>query len=111
MKVNNESERLLRAAMQRILAGTPIRSSGTFTVTTLAAEAGVSRRTAGRATAILRDLREAGERRANRPSSDNDEKARQRDQLVDLRKNWPTAAPKPAGSAPTWRHRPAGWRC
>ena len=59
MSVNDESERLLRAAMGRILAGKPIRSSGSHTVTALAAEAGVSRRTASRATAVLRDFREA----------------------------------------------------
>ncbi|MDP8931032.1 MAG: hypothetical protein M3O70_21275 [Actinomycetota bacterium] len=86
MKVNDESERLLRAAMQRILAGTPIRSSGSFTVTALAVEAGVSRRTAGRATGVLRDFRDAGERSAKGPSSDNGERARLRDELIDVRK-------------------------
>lgn len=61
MKVNDESEQLLRAAMARILAGTPIRSNGSHTVTALAAEAGVSRRTAARATGVLRDFRDAVE--------------------------------------------------
>lgn len=61
MKVNDESERLLRAAMARILAGTPIRSNGSHTVSALAAEAGVSRRTAARATGVLRDFRDATE--------------------------------------------------
>ena len=61
MKVNDESERLLRAAMARILAGTPIRSNGSHTVSALAAEAGVSRRTAARATGVLRDFRDAVE--------------------------------------------------
>lgn len=59
MKVNDESERLLRAAMARILAGTPIRSNGSHTVSALAAEAGVSRRTAARATGVLGDFRDA----------------------------------------------------
>lgn len=59
MKVSDESERLLRAAMARILAGTPIRSNGSHTVTALATEAGVSRRTAARATGVLRDFRDA----------------------------------------------------
>ncbi|MDP1805327.1 MAG: hypothetical protein Q8K72_09190 [Acidimicrobiales bacterium] len=61
MNVNEESERLLRAAMARILAGTPIRSNGSHTVSALAAEAGVSRRTAARATGVLRDFRDAVE--------------------------------------------------
>lgn len=61
MKVNDETERLLRAAMDRILAGSPIRSNGSYTVTALAAEAGVSRRTASRATGVLRDFRAAAE--------------------------------------------------
>ncbi len=86
MKVNDESERLLRAAMDRIVAGRPIRSSGSFTVTALAVEAGVSRRTAGRATGVLRDFREAGERSAKGPSSDNGERGRLRDELIDVRK-------------------------
>jgi len=57
--VNDESERLLRAAMDRIVAGTPIRSNGSHTVTALAAEAGVSRRTAARASGVLGDFRDA----------------------------------------------------
>jgi len=61
VRVNDESERLLRAAMDRIVAGTPIRSDGTYTVTALAAEAGVSRRTAARATGVLGDFRAAAE--------------------------------------------------
>lgn len=61
MNVNDESERLLRAAMARILAGAPIRSNGSHTVSALAAEAGVSRRTAARATGVLRDFRDAAE--------------------------------------------------
>jgi hypothetical protein len=59
LNVNEDSERQLRAAMGRILAGTPIRSNGSYTVTALAAEAGMSRRTAGRATGVLRDFRDA----------------------------------------------------
>lgn len=67
MRVNDESERLLRAAMARILAGTPIRSTGSHTVSALAAEAGVSRRTAARATGVLRDFRDAVEGLAKPP--------------------------------------------
>jgi hypothetical protein len=65
--VNDHSDRVLRAAMHRILAGTPIRSNGSFTVTALAAEAGVSRRTAARATTVLRDFRDAIEHRQTPP--------------------------------------------
>jgi hypothetical protein len=67
--VNDYSERVLRAAMHRILAGTPIRSNGSFTVTALAAEAGLSRRTAARATTVLRDFRDATEHRPTPPVS------------------------------------------
>jgi chromosome segregation ATPase len=63
MNVNDESERQLRAAMDRLLSGTPIRSSGSMTVSALAAEAGVSRRTAGRAKGVLHDFQSALERR------------------------------------------------
>lgn len=74
VKVNDESERLLRAAMARIVAGTPIRSNGSYTVTALAAEAGVSRRTAARATGVLRDSRAAAEVAAkpSKPVGDGD---------------------------------------
>jgi hypothetical protein len=53
--------------MDRILAGTPLRSNGSFTVTALAAEAGISRRTAARATTVLRDFRDAIEHRPTPP--------------------------------------------
>jgi hypothetical protein len=65
--VNDHSDRVLRAAMDRILAGTPIRSNGSFTVTALAAEAGLSRRTAARATTVLRDFRDAIEHQPTPP--------------------------------------------
>ena len=67
MTVNDQSDRVLRAAMDRILAGTPFRSNGSFTVTALAAEAGISRRTAARATTVLRDFRDAIEQRPTPP--------------------------------------------
>jgi hypothetical protein len=42
--MNTDIERdAIEAAMSRLLAGTPIRSSGTLTVTTLATEAGLKR--------------------------------------------------------------------
>lgn len=51
-----ETERVLRDAMQRLLGGKPKRGSGKLTVTNLAAEAGVSRATANRYPAVLRDF-------------------------------------------------------
>lgn len=54
--VSPASDGALRAALQRLAEGTPRRSDGALTVTTLAAEAGVSRSTANRATDVLRDL-------------------------------------------------------
>ena len=59
MNVNDESDRQLRAAMQRLLDGSPIRSNGSLTVSALAVEAGLSRRTAGRAKGVLRDFQDA----------------------------------------------------
>lgn len=86
MTVSDESERLLRAAMARIMAGTPIRSNGSHTVTALAAEAGVSRRTAARATGVLRDFRDAV---AALPTAaqapDADEAGRLREELAQAR--------------------------
>ncbi|MGH8921852.1 MAG: hypothetical protein ACRD0H_26510, partial [Actinomycetes bacterium] len=84
MKVNDESEGLLRAAMARILAGTPIRSNGSHTVSALAAEAGLSRRTAARATGVLRDFRDATEGLATPvPAPSDKEAARLRKALAD----------------------------
>jgi hypothetical protein len=77
MNVNHESERQLRAAMDRLLAGTPFRSNGCLTVSALAAEAGLSRRTAGRAKGVLRDFRAAVERRDAPSLPDHESKARQ----------------------------------
>jgi hypothetical protein len=59
--VNDCSDRVLRAAMDRILAGAPSRRHGSCTVTALAAEAG--RRTAAWATTVPRDFRDAIEHR------------------------------------------------
>ncbi len=72
MNVNDESERQLRAAMDRLLAGTPIRSNGSMTVSALAAEAGLSRRTAGRAKGVLRDFQAALERRGAPGAADQE---------------------------------------
>lgn len=48
----------LEEAMQRLLEGRPARTDGALTIANLAREAGVSRATANRATAILRQFRE-----------------------------------------------------
>jgi hypothetical protein len=85
VNVNDDSERLLRAAMARLLAGTPIRSNGSHTVTSLAAEAGVSRRTASRATGVLRDFQDATAAMVEPPSPFSQETGPIRAELADAR--------------------------
>ena len=63
MKVSEEKQAALRAAMERLLAGTPERSDGKLDVATLAREAGVSRATANRAAAVLAEFRRRVEER------------------------------------------------
>jgi len=55
----------LRAALHRLRGGTPIRTSGALTISGLAAEAGVSRATANRATEILSDLAQLRQHQAD----------------------------------------------
>jgi hypothetical protein len=52
----DSTERKLRAALERLVAGHPIRTDGKFTVTGLAREADVSRATAHRYPDVLADL-------------------------------------------------------
>nr|WP_172691076.1 MULTISPECIES: hypothetical protein [Rhizobium/Agrobacterium group]ASK43677.1 hypothetical protein [Agrobacterium radiobacter]ASK43807.1 hypothetical protein [Rhizobium rhizogenes] len=62
--VSHSTEQALRAAMNRLLTGSAIKSDGRLTVVNLAIEAGVSRATANRAAAVLIEFRRAiGERR------------------------------------------------
>jgi uncharacterized coiled-coil DUF342 family protein len=63
MKVSEEKQAALRAAMERLLAGAPERSDGELDVTTLAREAGVSRATANRAAEVLAEFRHRVEER------------------------------------------------
>lgn len=57
--VSSSTERALRAALIRLVSGNATRTNGLLTVANLAREAGVSRATANRASAILAELREA----------------------------------------------------
>lgn len=57
--VSSSTERALRAALTRLVSGGATRTDGLLTVANLAREAGVSRATANRASAILAELREA----------------------------------------------------
>ena len=57
--VSQKTEDALRAAMMRLLEGTSENSDGRLTVANLAREAGVSRATANRATAVLAEFRAA----------------------------------------------------
>ena len=43
MNIQDKERRVIRDAMDRLLAGTPIRSDGKLTIKSLAAEAGVKR--------------------------------------------------------------------
>jgi hypothetical protein len=57
--VSQSTEQVLRAAMQRLLSGSAVRTDGHLTIVNLAIEAGVSRATANRATAVLMEFRSA----------------------------------------------------
>lgn len=57
MSTSVQSETALRAAMERLLAGQPTRSSGKLTVAELAREAGLSLATTKRADAVLGEFR------------------------------------------------------
>jgi hypothetical protein len=58
----DSTERKLRAALERLVAGHPIRTDGKLTVTGLAREADVSRATAHRYPDVLADLAAAASR-------------------------------------------------
>ncbi len=57
--VSQKTEDALRAAMMRLLEGTSVHTDGRLTIANLAREAGVSRATANRATAVLAEFRAA----------------------------------------------------
>ena len=57
--ISQKTEDALRAAMMRLLEGTSVHTDGCLTVANLAREAGVSRATANRATAVLAEFRAA----------------------------------------------------
>ena len=57
--VSEKTEDVLRAAVKRLLEGTSAHTDGRLTVANLAREAGVSRATANRATAVLAEFRAA----------------------------------------------------
>ena len=63
----NSTEKKLRAALDRLVAGTAVRTDGRLTVSGLAREAELSRATAHRYPAVLEDLAAASQRPA-RPS-------------------------------------------
>lgn len=62
--VSAATETALRDAMARLLAGRPSKTDGRLTVTNLAAEAGVARATANRASAVLEAFRAGVEKSA-----------------------------------------------
>lgn len=57
--VSQKTEDALRAAMMRLLEGISVNTDGRLTVANFAREAGVSRATANRATAVLAEFRAA----------------------------------------------------
>lgn len=58
----DSTEKKLRAALDRLVAGTAVRTDGRLTVSGLAREAELSRATAHRYPAVLKDLNAASER-------------------------------------------------
>ncbi|WP_331752133.1 hypothetical protein [Streptomyces sp. NBC_00829] len=54
-RVSDKAEKALREAMERLFAGTPLRTDGKLTKNNLWREAGVSRATMNRATTLLND--------------------------------------------------------
>lgn len=69
--VSTATELALRAAMSRLLDGKPEQTDGRLTIANLAAEAGVSRATANRASKVLEAFRHAVvESKARRDASD-----------------------------------------
>ena len=60
----DSTEKKLRAALDRLIAGTAVRTDGRLTVSGLAREAELSRATAHRYPAVLKDLNAASERPA-----------------------------------------------
>lgn len=57
--ISQKSEDALRVAMKRLLKGNSVHTDGRLTVANLAREAGISRATANRATAVLAEFRAA----------------------------------------------------
>ena len=57
--ISQKTEGALRSAMKRLLEGTSVHTDGRLTIANLAREAGVSRATANRATAVLAEFRAA----------------------------------------------------
>lgn len=81
----DSTERKLRAALERLVAGHPIRTDGKFTVTGLAREADVSRATAHRYPDVLADLAAAARRppvAASREGGPNISLVERNDQLA-----------------------------
>lgn len=67
----DDTESKLRAALDRLVAGTAVRTDGRLTVSGLAREAGVSRATAHRYPAVLADFEASMQRPARRATSDH----------------------------------------
>ena len=86
--VNPASEQALQDALLRLSDGRPLRSSGSLTVTGLAAEAGVSRSTANRSTAAVDALRALRLRRESPVESERPlfDERQARKELTDLRR-------------------------
>ena len=57
--ISQKTEGALRSAMKRLLEGTSVHTDGRLTIANLAREAGVSRATANRATAVRAEFRAA----------------------------------------------------
>ncbi|MET8292363.1 hypothetical protein ABZV80_45845 [Streptomyces sp. NPDC005132] len=79
--VSAKTERALREAMERLFTGTPARTDGKLTKNNLWREAGISRATMNRATAVLAEW---NDRTRHSPASLRDQQ--QRDEISRLRR-------------------------
>ena len=94
--VSQKTEDALRAAMMRLLEGTSVHTDGCLTVANLAREAGVSRATANRATAVLAEFRAAEARFRSGSVAGLKERIRELEaELRTLDASWPAPESQP----------------
>jgi hypothetical protein len=95
LPVSRTTEEALRQALARLIDGCPTRTDGRLTVANLAREAGMSRATANRATAIVAACRDAiaAARARGMPPRGGPEKAREERRAMHIRAQHIQASP------------------